>query len=417
MPKLLHLAAAAPLVPLCRLAIATGLRPRPDGWRRAACLVLRNERSTFVLSAFGLRADGAHATGALADRLGTALRLEPLARLRIRRGSVVDSVIAGTGASFTLRTEPMPQDASRFAMPRDWSGGAVDVRPTDAPADSSPIIDLVARVHTGRNEFDVWLRFNHAATDGVPAQELVSRLEQALGTGEQVLYPEPDQFTPRCEPMADAPGVAQLQCFLDFAPLLAWRKDVNARIGEPLTLSAALTWRMGQLPEFRDVHFGSTVESVHTPGPRGLPRGVGVVVARPGDFVRGHASQDAALAAFAREINRRVDAARTRSSGAARTLDAAACLPPALERSVLHHALDNMPSTFGHLGITMLKDAKVFGAPLADAGHPRGFVAVGAVNLPTGRDGLVGCVTVKGRAEVISRYAQVLMQAIRGGSG
>ena len=52
----------------------------------------------------------------------------------------------------------------------------------------------------------------------------------------------------------------------------------------------------------------------------------------------------------------------------------------------------------------MLKDARVFGAPLAETGHINGFIAIGSLALPTESGKPVGCITIKGPAERIAEY-------------
>ena len=61
----------------------------------------------------------------------------------------------------------------------------------------------------------------------------------------------------------------------------------------------------------------------------------------------------------------------------------------------------------------MLRDAKVFGAPIGDVGHPDGFIAIGSVALPTRDERKVGCVTVKGPASRVCNYPALLEAAVR----
>jgi hypothetical protein len=64
------------------------------------------------------------------------------------------------------------------------------------------------------------------------------------------------------------------------------------------------------------------------------------------------------------------------------------------------------------MALTILKDASVFGAPLADAGHVDGFIALGSAALTT-RDGRkVGCVTIKGPHQRIADYPRLLSEAV-----
>jgi hypothetical protein len=79
---------------------------------------------------------------------------------------------------------------------------------------------------------------------------------------------------------------------------------------------------------------------------------------------------------------------------------------------LLKYALESDPRAFGTMGLTILKDAKVFGAPLGDAGHAHGFIAIGRMALPTSNGQRVGCVTIKGPRHRIERYPELIREAI-----
>jgi hypothetical protein len=95
-----------------------------------------------------------------------------------------------------------------------------------------------------------------------------------------------------------------------------------------------------------------------------------------------------------------------------KTIDAAGLIPARLETALLRHALDQGDKAFGSLALTILKDARVFGAPLADAGHADGFIALGSAALEAGDGRKVGCVTVKGPGQRIADYPKLLSEAI-----
>jgi hypothetical protein len=68
--------------------------------------------------------------------------------------------------------------------------------------------------------------------------------------------------------------------------------------------------------------------------------------------------------------------------------------------------------TFGSVGLSVLKDAKVFVAPFADVGFPGGFIAVGGVGQPTASGRTVGAVHVKGTREQAAAYPEVFRRAL-----
>ena len=251
------------------------------------------------------------------------------------------------------------------------------------------------------------MRVNHVAADGVPMQEMISRLERTWGVADDVVYPTPEAFGPHMGPRScvGRDGLCEMQAFIDFSPLLAWRKKVNATLPEPITVSAALMWCIARQPALRETFLGTTVD---VPADDCAGRGVGMVVIRPGDYI----NRDNGLAEYVRAFGRELALTRTRRSGGAKTLDACALMSPSIASTLLKYAANHDPRAFGTLGLTILKDAKVFGAPLGDAGHPDGFIAIGSMALPTGDGRKIGCVCIKGPRERIQNYPQIIQQAI-----
>lgn len=398
-----------------RARLAMWMVPRVDGWRAAAGVALRSECSTFVLSAFGLDvwsdAAGAREGGVFVARAHAVRRLmaflasEAVCRVSVRHGRDEDVVVGTMGACVTLGCQDWVETPARFAAPTDWSGECAGEAPA---AGHSAMMNVVLRVsEDGRA--DVWVRVNHIASDGVPIQAMLSRLERAWGFSERTIFPTAEEFAPfaMVRPLADRSGFGEVQSFVDFAALLEWRKRRNAALSQPMTLAAAILCRLASHPEFGSVFMGSTVE---VPATAGLAAGVGVVVVRP------PADPDlpGALEQYARDFNEQVERTRARGSGACRTLDAAALLPPRVRSALLAHALENSPRSFGEMALTMLKDARVFGVPIALHGHARGFIAIGDVSLPTAGGGSVGCVTIKGPVKSLPSMLAAFQVAMSG---
>lgn len=406
--------AASSLVLANRVLLRLRVRPRRDGWRRAVSVALREEPSTFVLSAFGLasevpgepaRTDGQR-QAFVAARLRAALVNEPAMRVRVRAGRYEDVPEAAPAAEYTLAFQDWIESPLRFVRPDRWDGVRSNVD-HGGGNDTAPVCNIVCRTHPAHG-VDLWIRFNHIAIDGAEAQDIITRLAAALGPVRSVLFPTYDEFARYAGVWsAGRANASETQGFFDFAPLLAWRKRENADLASPMTVAAAMIWNLAQCPEFGSLYFGTTVDTPAQPGTR-LARGVGIVVIRPASY----ANRRNGLARYVRDFNAQLERSRLRDTAAWNTLDAAARLPPALAGALLRHALEHVPSTFGHMGLTMLKDVPVFGAPLGDVGHPNGFLAVGNIALPTASSGesaaRVGCITAKGPTGTISGYPSLL---------
>lgn len=406
-----HLISAAALLAANRLLLRLGLRTPRDGWRRAAGLVLRDEPGCFMLSAFGLDAwsdarpsllPHAYATQRhVAERLADFLRSRKDMHVRIRRGEDEDIAERTGEAQYTLVFEASKEGAERFVAPTAW-----EEHKSPGAGDTSPLLNIVCRVRPDA-AIDLWARINHVGADGVPIQDILTRLEEEWGTRGDFQYPTHEEFdgfsSPR--PLGGQGALAQVHTFIDFGRLLRWRREINATLAEPMTLSAAVLWALSRHPLFRDLTMGTTVDVAPT---RACGRGVGVVVVRPADF----AGRPGGIAAYVREFNESLRRTRERTSKACKTLDAAAGIPARHAARLIRHALENVPSAFGTLGLTMLKDARVFGAPLATGGHRHGFIAIGSVALASRECTTMGSVTVKGPSETIAKYPAAIREAV-----
>jgi hypothetical protein len=72
-------------------------------------------------------------------------------------------------------------------------------------------------------------------------------------------------------------------------------------------------------------------------------------------------------------------------------------------------ALDD---TFGSLCVTIIRDAKVFVAPMTDLGLGHGFFGIGNTNLPAADGRRVTAVSIKGEAGRITGHFAILQRMI-----
>jgi hypothetical protein len=413
--KLLTLVAGVGLVKFNRLALRARLRRRVDGWRRATGFLFRGEDTMFVLSALDLDVwsdghrppqPGVEATQEhLGQRLDEFFAGEPTVHVCVRRGGSEDRAEACDGPSYTLGFEPPREGPARFVHPDDWRGAGRGHRLRDRSA--APLLNVVCRVG-GAGRADLWVRVNHVGGDGVPVQEVMMRLEATFGASKDLRYPSPRAFAPYSlpRPCAGRPELAEVTAFIDFAPLQAWRRQENARLPEPMTVCAAILWCLARHGAVAGLHMGTTV---HVPAIDGMGPGVGLIVVRPADYF----GRRDGLAQYVRDFNRESVLTRQRASTRWKAIDAIALLPTRFAKALLYDGLKRGREWFGSLVVTMVKDARVFGAPIGDVGWADGMIAIGSIDLPTEGDGRVGFVSVKGPAARIAEYPRVLQEAIR----
>ena len=277
-------------------------------------------------------------------------------------------------------------------------------------------LSWVARTNPSRGSVDLWASAHHVGLDGVPLQDLLERLERAWGIAETVAFPAAADGAPFVGPQAcHAPGeraVDQLIAFVDLSPLFLLRRTLNTRysgdIGGEVTVGTLIAWLLAQEPEFNGVRIASTVDVAASGG---YERDVDVVSLRPADYASGD-SPWLGFTEYAREFNRQVAAARTRTSPVRVGMQTAGLLPAWAHAAAVRANPAALDETFGTLCVTIVREARVFIAPMTDLGLGHGFFAIGSGNLPSSSGGRVTAVSVKGDAGRIAHYPAILQRLL-----
>jgi hypothetical protein len=277
-------------------------------------------------------------------------------------------------------------------------------------------LTFVMRPAVAVNTVDVWVSAHHVGLDGVPLQEMLSGLEQAWGTADDVTFPPPDPARPFMAPrVCSVDGeraVEETLAFVDFTPVVALRQALNARcaanLRAPATFGAVLAWLLSDEPEFAGVRIASTVDVAAS---NGYDRDVDVVPLRPADYRTG-SDPWRGFPEFVNEFNRLIALSRERTSPLRQALSTAELLPPAVHADAVRSNPAALDDTFGSLCITIIRDAKVFVSPMTDMGLGHGFFAIGNTALAASNGARVTAVTVKGDAGRIGHHLAVLQRVI-----
>ena len=308
--------------------------------------------------------------------------------------------------SLSFESRDLSDPSSRFAPPSFNSRRALGLG----------YLSWIARVDRAGDAVDLWVSAHHVGLDGVPLQDLLGRLERAWGTAAPVLFPAPLQGTAfhgphPCHVEGERP-VDLLTTFVDMAPVQALRRTASERfagaVGGDVTLGTLIAWLLAQEPEFAGVRIASTVDIAASGG---YERDVDVVSLRPADYAKGPGPWDG-LVEFAREFNRLVAACRTRTSPVRREMQTAGLLPVWAHSTLVRSAPAALDDTFGTLCVTIIREARVFLAPMTDLGLGQGFFAIGSAALPSVSGGTVTSVSVKGDAGRIAHYPAILQRMI-----
>ncbi|MBV9998881.1 MAG: hypothetical protein JO015_07175 [Verrucomicrobia bacterium] len=261
---------------------------------------------------------------------------------------------------------------------------------------------------------DLWMQVHHTGGDGVPMQELLTRLESAWGADDQTFYPADRGNLPEPVPCCASPQERPLHVitdFIDFAPLLALRKGLNQRsaneIAGNIPVGCLLLWCLAHRPEFAGVTFASTVD---VPATDTQARAVDFVPIRPGAYMQ---TGLGGFVAFVDDFRRRTDQSRARQSAGYKAMRRLALLPPALASAALRMNPEAARSAFGSVGVSIVKEGKVGVGTMADAGFDGGFIVIGSMSLPCSGGGTTTSVSIKGEPAAIRRYPLAIRQAIK----
>jgi hypothetical protein len=223
---------------------------------------------------------------------------------------------------------------------------------------------------------------HHTGGDGGPMQEIFTRLETVWGTEPGILFPPDTGDQPKilpCFASADERPLHLITDFIDFSALLRLREDLKPRFTkdgiQAIPVGALFLWCLAHQPEFEGVKFANAVD---VPANETNQRGVDLVPICPGEY-----SAQRGFADYLRDFNQLLLDARNRRTKSYHAMRNLAVLPPSLASAALRLNPEAGRSTFGTVGVSIVKDAKVVVGTMADKGFVGGFIVVGNMALPS----------------------------------
>ena len=308
---------------------------------------------------------------------------------------------------------PMPESDGEAAV------RAERLKTPDLTASRHPgwgLLNVFVRIRPGLREADLWVQFHHVPVDGLAMQESLSELKTEWGEAGKMFFPAPG--TPEAAPeIRETPhkGTFRARAFFRFDGLLEVRRELNreysAEMRGPATIAGMILWGLAKSPQLHDAKmlFPVDVEPGRmeegTP-PDSLERELSLVFIRPSDYMT-HAEKLGGFLSFQREFNRRLKKTRYRCSETYEMMELLSMIHPLF----YHYAKHLMPNAFhdvvGTFGISVLRNAEVFIAPLTDL-QIRGFLAFGRMDMPCEDGGTAGCASICGTRAQIDAYMAAL---------
>jgi len=315
--------------------------------------------------------------------------------------SYVDRVLSGDWISFHVHEGDAPSSpGERFIVPdfikRKHAGHG--------------LLNIVCRFNRSLDEVDFWFQFQHVPVDGVPMQEFLLDLKRRWGIRRQVVYPSlnppPKPVVQRCSTSEkEKHALYQTTTLVDFRPILALRKRINAqyadRMGGSATVVSFVMWGLTMHSSLKDRKFIFPVELAECKA-TGQERAPSAIFIRPSAFAD-PARPLKGFFDFQYEFNRRMNATRARKSESYELIELYAILFPwlyTLTRKFMPRAVAEFTGT---VGLTMIKDADMFITPLSDI-QSDGFFAIGNLLVDTEDGGKAGCASIRASKDKIPLY-------------
>jgi hypothetical protein len=322
--------------------------------------------------------------------------------VRSKKAAYSERILNSSCVSFEVRT--MDSSFERFEPP-DFRIRRII---------GAGFLNVVCR-RTPRGTIDIWMQVHHTGADGSPMQEFLTRLEIACGTEAGILFPTDTGLPPKILPCFASQRERPLYLitdFIDFSPLFRLRHDVQKRFArngiEAVPISALFLWCLAHQPEFEGVKFANAVD---VPANEIKERGVDLVPIRPGDYQEHHG-----FAAYLRDFNQLIIDARNRRTRSYLAMRNLAVLPPMLASAALRLNPQAGRSTFGTVGVSILKNANVVVGTMADQGFDGGFILIGSMSLSCANLRTTGAVSIKGEYAAIRDYPMAIRRALQVGA-
>ncbi|MBE6368556.1 MAG: hypothetical protein E7056_00155 [Lentisphaerae bacterium] len=245
------------------------------------------------------------------------------------------------------------------------------------------MLGVVARFTHDFREVDLWCQFNHVATDGMPMQEFLSQLKKDWGEVAPVQYPAVQRNGwGGVQVRYAGEGNFRALFFSDFGLLMKVRSFLNTHFQEKMgglaTVAGLVMWGLTRHESFARRKILLPVDAGEQDGERALE----LIIIRPRQFNSNSGSMLDDFCMFQKEMNLRMQQARSGIGAVSEFLELCTLLHPLLyhiARRVWPRALGEV---LGSAGLSILRDAEIFLSPMTEF-QSDGFITIGNLDMPT----------------------------------
>jgi len=276
------------------------------------------------------------------------------------------------------------------------------------------LLNVIARFTPDFREVDLWMQYHHVPVDGMPMQELLADLKQRWGCLGVLPYPALSSPAARPEILYAGNRLFRNRFFIDFAPMLELRRELNTKyvtlMEGPATVAGMLIWGLAQHRFFRNCKMLFPVDAEPKSG-NPAERELSLVFIRAGKYIDRKNPLDGFLN-FQKEFNQRLWRTRKGESESYELLELYSMIHPVFYQIALRLMPDSMSEFVGSMGLSILRNADVFISPLSDL-QVNGFMTIGDLTHPTEDGGTAGAVSSCGTRDQIRFYQEAMAELAR----
>lgn len=328
----------------------------------------------------------------------------------IKAMTYVERLLSGTYIIFEDKSHISSEDRKKiqFQMPEFIKM----IHPGFGP------LNIFCRFNEKYSDIDIWIQFHHAIFDGVPAQEIISKLRKEWGITRASQYPSIDFFNKPEKVRASLKnsGVNDNVSYLktkamDFTPLINARKDLNINplpgIESPVTLASMIAWGLSFTQEFKNVKFSIPND---LKARQGYNRTLGAVFTAPRAYKQKKDNKNAFID-YEMDFNINLVKMEQRTGECFKFIDYCKYIPLWSMEKAFKIAPQIIEEFVGTAVITIVKDSEIFLAPRPDM-FSKCVIAIGNMLIPSSDGRLLGAVSINSKQDNIDNYFSALQHAI-----
>jgi len=270
------------------------------------------------------------------------------------------------------------------------------------------LLNIICRFTPDLSEADLWMQYHHVPVDGMPMQDMLTKLKQEWGAVGLIKYPCLSSAAARPEIFYFGNKIFRARIFVSFEKIIKLRKYLNehyfAAMGGSVTFMSLIIWGLSHDDYFKNQKFLIPAVSMNPDFPD--ENNISLMFIRPCRYFDANNPLKGFLK-YQHEFNMRAFSTKMGQSESDEILKLLAMLHPWFFKLCNTLMPKIMGEVSGGAGITMLRDSEMFISPLTSL-QLCGFIALGNMRMPTEDGKTAGAISICGSRKQVRKYIQAL---------